>query len=74
MLATLLRDGVGCRFLEPYGIAPLYVEDPQDMTQVEGDEQYNPRFMLNVLVQANRLERVEMDTFTDAELSVHPLA
>ena len=73
-LATLLRDGVGCRFLRTYGIAPLYVEDPQDMTQAEGDEQYNPRFMLNVLVQANRVEHVEMDTFTDAELSVHPLA
>ena len=69
-----LRDGVGCRFLQTYGIAPLYVEDPQDMTQAEGDEQYNPRFMLNVLVQANRVEHVEMDTFTDAELSVHPLA
>ena len=67
-------DRVGCRFLQTYGIAPLYVEDPQDMTQVEGDEQYNPRFMLNVLVQANRVEHVEMDTFTDAELSVHPLA
>ena len=62
-LATLLRDGVGCRFLQTYGIAPLYVEDPQDMTQAEGDEQYNPRFMLNVLVQANRVEHVEMDTF-----------
>lgn len=73
-LATLLRDGVGCRFLRTYGIAPLYVEDPQDMTQPEGDEQYNPRFMLNVLVQANRVEHVEIDTFTDAELSVHPLA
>lgn len=73
-LATLLRDGVGCRFLQTYGIAPLYVEDPQDMTQAEGDEQYNPRFMLNVLIQANRVEHVEMDTFTDAELSVHPLA
>ena len=44
------------------------------MTQAEGDEQYNPRFMLNVLIQANRVEYVEMDTFTDAEFSVHPLA
>lgn len=60
--------------LQTYGIAPLYVEDPQDMTQAEGDEQYNPRFMLNVLIQANRVEYVEMDTFTDAEFSVHPLA
>ena len=73
-LATLLRDGVGCRFRQTYGIAPLYVEDPQDMTQAEGDEQYNPRFMLNVLIQANRVEHVEMDTFTDADFSVHPLA
>ena len=73
-LATLLRDAVGCDFLAPYGLAPLFVEDPQELTQAEGDEQYHPRFMLGVMLQVNETVSVGLDYFTDVNLYLRPLA
>lgn len=73
-LATLLRDAVGCEFLAPYGLAPLFVEDPQDLTQAEGDEQYHPRFMLGAMLQVNETVSVSLDYFTDVNLYLRPLA
>ena len=73
-LTTLLRDGLGCRFLAAYGLAPLYVDDAQDMTQVEGNEQYNPRWMLGVMIQADESVSVDVDFFDDVNLGLHPQA
>lgn len=71
-LTTLLRDPIGADFLAPYGIAPLSCEDPQDLTQAEGDEQWLPRFMVQVFLQVNDVTAVGLDFFTDVNLQLHP--
>ena len=67
-LSTLLRDLIACDFLKKYGIAPLFVEDAQDLTGIEGDEQYNPRYMLGLMLQADDTVSVSLDFFNDVNL------
>lgn len=72
--ATLLCDAVGCDFLRPYGVAPLYVTDPQDLSQPDGREQWDHRWMIDVILQANVSRTVPQEYFTDLNLSLHPQA
>lgn len=53
VITTLLRDDYGCTFLKPYGIAPLYCEDGQQMPLVTGEQQYLNRWMMRGVLQAN---------------------
>lgn len=71
-VTTLLRDAIGADFLAPYGVAPLSCEDPQDLTQAEGDEQWQPRFMVQAFLQVNDMAAVGLDYFTNVNLSLHP--
>ena len=73
-LATLLRDRNGADFLAAYGMAPLYCEDPLDLTQAEGDEQWNPRFMVAAMLQVNDTAAVGLDYFTNVNLYLFPQA
>ena len=72
--ATLLRDAVGCDFLRAYGIAPLYVTDPQDLSRPDDREQWDHRWMIDVMLQVNARSAVDQDYFTDLNLSLHPQA
>lgn len=71
-LTTLLRDPIGADFLAPYGVAPLSCEDPQELTEEAGDEQWQPRFMVQAFLQVNDITAVGLDFFTDVNLSLHP--
>lgn len=73
-LTTLLRDRNGADFLAAYGMAPLYCEDPQELTQADGGEQWAPRFMVSALIQVNDVTAVGLDYFTDVNLFLHPQA
>jgi hypothetical protein len=53
VVSTLLRDSYGCEFLEPYGIQPLYCDDGQQMPLVNGEFQYENRWMVRCVLQAN---------------------
>jgi hypothetical protein len=53
IIATLLRDEYGCRFMEPYGCQPLYCNDGNQMPLLNGEAQYEQRWMLQVMLQAN---------------------
>lgn len=74
ILSTLLRDYVGCDFLKPYGIAPLFVEDPQEMASDTGEEQYVPRFMLGAMLQQNDLVGTALDFFKAINVKPYPQA
>lgn len=73
-LSTLLRDALACEFLEPYGITPLYAEDPKDLTALEGDEQIHPRYMLGLMIQTDDTVSVNLDFFHDVNLILKPQA
>jgi len=53
VIATLLRDDYGCRFLAPYNVQPLYCDDGSQMPLVNGEQQYEQRWMLRAMFQAN---------------------
>ena len=53
LLATAFRSDLGCAFFEPFGIDPLYHDEPKSLPLVNGEEQYERRWMLVVHLQAN---------------------
>lgn len=50
---TLFRDLYGCDFLKPYGIQPLWNDDGNQMPLVDGEQQYEQRWMVRTALQAN---------------------
>ncbi len=51
-IANLLRDDFGCRALAPVA-QPLYAGEPRLMPLVNGEEQYERRWMLEAVLQWN---------------------
>ena len=52
-ITTLFRDEFGCDFLSPYGLQPLYCDDGRQMPLVNGEYQYEARWMILASLQAN---------------------
>lgn len=52
-IATLWRSDYGCRALETAGIAPLYASDGQQMPFVNAEQQYENRWVMSIVLQAN---------------------
>jgi hypothetical protein len=53
VITTLFRDEYGFVFLAPYGLAPLYCDDGQQMPLVTGEEQWLQRWMMRGVLQTN---------------------
>jgi hypothetical protein len=58
VITTLFRDAYGCDFFASYGVQPLYCDDGQQMPLVNGEEQYENRWMIRATLQANILVTV----------------
>jgi hypothetical protein len=58
VITTLFRDSYGCDFFRSYGVQPLYCDDGQQMPLVNGEEQYENRWMIRATLQANILVTV----------------
>lgn len=65
VITTLFRDAYGCGFFSSYGVQPLYCDDGQQMPLVNGEEQYENRWMIRATLQANILVQVPAE-FADA--------
>lgn len=53
VISTLFRDAYGASFLKTYGVAPLYCDDGQQMPLVNGESQYEQRWMMRGVLQAS---------------------
>lgn len=76
-VATLAQDLAGCTFFAPYALTPLMVTDPQELTGMAGNEQAEPRWMLELELQPGPEfsdVTVELDFFDNVNLSLHPQA
>lgn len=76
-VAVLFRDLTGCDFLQGYSLAPLTVSEPQELTEARGNEQAEPRWMLDLTIQATgdfASVTVELDFFNNVVLGLHPQA
>lgn len=59
-LTTLLRDPYGVAALAP-NVAPLHADDPKMIPLVDGEENYEQRWMLTALFQVNPVITVPQD-------------
>lgn len=71
-LATLLRSFSGCEFFRPYAVQPLYTGDPQNLTVVDGTNQYAARWMLEAYFAVHPQTVIGIDYFENVDLSTHP--
>lgn len=53
VLTTLFRDDYGFQFFAPYGLAPLYCDDGQQMPLVSGEKTYIQRWLMRGVLQTN---------------------
>lgn len=53
-----------------YNVVPLWAEAPQDLTDADDNEQYHPRYMLELQVQVNPTTSVELQSATEAIIQV----
>ena len=60
ILTTMLRDEYGVKKLAP-AAAPLHADDPKMITLVNGEENYEQRWMLTALFQFNPVVTVSQD-------------
>lgn len=65
IISTLFRSDQACRFFEPYNIQPLYMDDPKHMPVVNGENQYEQRWMTTIHLQINPIVSVPTE-FMDA--------
>lgn len=47
-LELVMRSELASLFFAPYGISPLYADDPKELTGVDGSRQYVKRYMLTL--------------------------
>ena len=76
-VATLAQDMTGCCFLKTYNLTPLTATDPQELTGMAGNEQAEPRWMLELEIQPGPEfagVTVELDFFDNVNLGLHPQA
>lgn len=52
-ICMMLRDPYGCDMLLPYGCQPLYSSDPTQSALINGEENYEQRWMLTAVLQFN---------------------
>lgn len=56
IIATLIRDERGTQYFADAGLdgAPLYADDPRQMPFLNGEQQYETRYVVDVHIQANQ--------------------
>lgn len=69
-ISTMLRDAYACDMLAPFGCQPLYTSDPTQSALVNGEENYEQRWMLTAVLQFNPVITVSQE-FAD-ELQMLP--
>jgi hypothetical protein len=69
ILAQVLRSPYGCDNLAPL-LSPLYASDPIRMDLVNGEEQYEQRWMLEAVLQYNPVVSVPQDYFNEVDVSL----
>lgn len=53
VIQILWRSAAACDFLAPFGVAPLYCDDGQQMPFINDQNQYEDRWIMNLTMQIN---------------------
>ncbi len=68
MLTTLFRDAYACDLM-PAGIQPLYADDPVQVPLVDGEQQYDQRWLITASVQYNPTTTTGVEFFEEIEIT-----
>lgn len=68
MLATVLRTEYACRLLDP--VSPLYADNPVQAALVNGEEQYEQRWIVGANLQYNPVIMTPMQFANVAEVTL----
>lgn len=72
ILTTLLRDDYACRALATTKIQPLSADDPKQRPIVNGEQQYEQRWVITAKFQYNPVTVVPQQFFDEAVVVIHP--
>mgnify|MGYP001595558726 CR=1 FL=1 len=53
IITAMWRDTYGCEQLAPYNMQPLQADNPAQMALVDGEDEYEQRWMITAELQAN---------------------
>lgn len=70
--ATLLRDMTATDYFaaNASGIMPLYAEDPRQIPFMNSEQQFETRWVVDAVIQANQTVVVPQQFFTNAEITI----
>lgn len=70
-ISTLFRDDYAVQFFLAYpGITPLYADDPRQVAFQNSEQQYESRYIVEAVLQADQLVTVPQQSATSIDLSV----
>lgn len=69
ILSTMLRDDYACQTLAPVA-QPLYADDPKMIPIVDGEQQYQQRWMVEAQLQVNAIVSTPMQFFDEVEVGL----
>lgn len=69
ILSTMLRDEYGCNALAP-NLQPLHADEPHMMPLIDGEDQYEKRWMVEAVLQYNPAITTPMQFFDQAEAAI----
>lgn len=69
IIVTMFRDEYGCDSLAP-NVQPLYADDPKQIPIVDGEENYEQRWMITANLQYNPVIQTPMQFFTTATVGI----
>ncbi|WP_164781654.1 hypothetical protein [Mesorhizobium sp. M7A.F.Ca.MR.148.00.0.0] len=74
-ISTLMRDERATRFFTDAGLdgAPLYAEDPRQVPFLNGEQQYETRYVVDVHIQANQALGLPQQFADQAAIDVFPV-
>ena len=70
VITTLFRSSQSVDFFDPYGIAPLYHDDARHMPVINGENQFELRWMITVYFQCNVAIVAPMQFMSTAKIGV----
>jgi len=70
MLSTMWNTEQACNLLEPYGFDPLYSGNPHQIAFVDGEKQYQHRWVMDVHIQYNPAITTSMQFASSAEVDI----
>lgn len=69
ILATMLRDEYACDLLAPVA-QPLHADDPKMAPMINGEDQYDQRWMITAVLQVNPVVSLPMQFFEAVDLNL----